>query len=397
MYIIRITTVVLLLALCTSLIFPAPAYASSLAGDSGGVLNDLAGLLGSLFNNLLGSLLNNLFHINPSSPVNSNTQSGVPTGSEKVIGFYAEWYGNDTSSYDDLVKHTNSIGIIAPFWGTLHGDGSVTDRGGNDHASVIKYAHNAKVTMLLMVNNANQNAPEKGIHAVLMNSSLRKTAIDNLEALIKNNGLDGVNIDFESVPANDRDNLTDFMRELSARLKPKGYIVSIDVFPKHNEENDVSAAYDYASLAQYADKIILMTYDYHGSWNDPGSVADIRSVEKDLKYALALMPKSKVYLGIAGYGYDWSSKGVESLEYGTIQNLINRFSATIQWDDASKSPHFSYTGPDGVIHQVWYESSQSLKFKLNLVSNYDIAGIALWKLGEEDPDSWPIIKANLNR
>lgn len=387
MYTKKIIPILLLLVLCTSFIIPAPAYASSLTGDTGGLLGSLSALF--------GNLLNNLLHINPSAPVNSTTLNRVPTGSKNVIGFYAEWYGDDTSSYDDLVKHTDAIGTIAPFWATLHEDGSVTDRGGNDHASVAKYARNNKVTTLLMVNNAKQNSQDKGIHAVLANSSLRKTAIDNLEAYIQKYGLDGINIDFESVPANDRDNLTAFMQELSARLKPKGYIVSIDVFPKHNEENDIAAAYDYASLAQCTDKIILMTYDYHGGWSDPGSVADIRSVEQDLKYALTFIPKSKLYLGIAGYGYDWSSKGVESLEYSAIQNLINRFGSDVQWDDASKSPHFSYTGPDGVTHQVWYENSQSLKYKLDLVNNYDISGIALWKLGEEDPATWQVIKANL--
>ncbi|BBB91964.1 MAG TPA: glycosyl hydrolase family 18 protein [Methylomusa anaerophila] len=376
----------LLLAMCTSFIIPVPAYASP-SGDTGGFLGNLFGLL--------SNLLNSLFHINPTSPVSSTTPNQGPTGSKDVIGFYAEWWGSDTSSYNDLVKHTDSIGTIAPFWATLQEDGSVTDRGGNDHASVVKYAHDHKITALLLVNNAKNNNPEKGIHAILSNPSLRRTAIDNLEAYIEKYGLDGINVDFESVPAKDRDNLTAFMRELSARLKPQGYIVTIDVFPKHNEENDVAVAYDYPQLAQYADKIILMTYDYHGSWNGPGSIADIRSVEQDLKYALTTIPKNKLYLGIAGYGYDWSSKGVESLEYGAIQNLIDRFGVNPQWDDASKSPHFSYTGPDGIRHQVWYENSQSLKYRLDLVNKYDIAGIAIWKLGEEDPAYWQLIKASL--
>lgn len=111
------------------------------------------------------------------------------------------------------------------------------------------------------------------------------------------------------VPAGDRDNLSAFIRELAARFKPQGKIVSIDVFPKHNEENDVATAYDYKQFGQYADRIILMTYDYHAGWNGPGGIADIRSVEADLKYALTMMPKNKVYPGIAGYGYDCSSKG----------------------------------------------------------------------------------------
>lgn len=56
--------------------------------------------------------------------------------------------------------------------------------------------------------------------------------------------------------------------------------------------------------------------------------------------------------------------------------------------------HFSYT-EDGLTHQVWYEDSRSLKYKVDLVNDYDIAGIAIWKLGDEDPDFWQVIKNNL--
>jgi spore germination protein len=48
-------------------------------------------------------------------------------------------------------------------------------------------------------------------------------------------------------------------------LKPQGYIVSIDVFPKQDKSKDVSIAYDYAQLAKSADEIMIMTYDNHGS------------------------------------------------------------------------------------------------------------------------------------
>jgi spore germination protein len=384
--------IVLLLVLCVSIVMPIPAYASPQADSSSstGLINTIVDLLASIF------------HIDLKQPNIPSTTHPIPsqskgTGSKDILGFYAEWYGDDTSSYDDLTKHVDSIGTIAPFWSTLHGDGSVTDRGGNNHPAVMNYAHNNKVTTLLMVNNAKQNDPNAGIHEVLANPSLRKIAIDNLDANIKKYGLDGINIDFEMVPASDRDNVTAFMRELSARLKPEGLLVTIDVLPKHNEDNDVAAAYDYAKLAQYSDKIILMTYDYHAGWNNSGPVAGINSVDNDLKYALSLIPKNKIYLGVASYGYDWSSKGTESLEFGEIQKVINRYGLKVQWDETSKSPHFSYTGADGVDHQVWYENSQSLQYKINLVNNYDIAGIALWKLGDEDPLSWQVIQNSLKQ
>lgn len=386
-------TVFLLLVLCASFMLPVPVYAAPAGGDSS------KGIFGVILT-FFGDLLNGLLPVTPSAPISSPSGTSpavnVPTGAKEVIGFYAEWWGDDTASYNDMVKHRDSIGTIAPFWATLKGDASVADRGGKDHASVVKYAKANTITTLLLVNNEKQNGSVKPIHTVLSSPTLRKKAIDNLEAYIRKYDMDGINIDFEEVPASDRNNLTAFMKELSSRLKPQGYLVTIDVFAKHNEDNDVSAAYDYAKLAQYADKIMIMTYDYHGSWGGPGAVADIAMVERDLQYALSLIPKNKLYLGIPGYGYDWSSKGVESLEYEAIQKLITRFGSTVQWDDASKSPHFNYTA-DGIAHQVWYENSHSLLFKLDLVKKYDIAGIALWKLGGEDSEFWPLIKTRFGK
>jgi spore germination protein YaaH len=274
----------------------------------------------------------------------------------------------------------------------MQADAQITDRGGDDHAAVVRFAHQHGISVLLLVNNAKQTGGESPAHTVLADPALRSAAIANLEAYIKKYGLDGVNIDFEMLSAQDRDNLTAFMRELSSRLRPQGYIVSIDVFPKQDESDDLAAAYDYARLADYADKIMLMCYDYHGTWSGPGPIADIGWVENNLKYALRFIPRHKLYLGIAGYGYDWSDNGVESLEYGPLQSLVQRFNATVRWDEPSQSPHFSYTGPDDKIHTVWFENRYSLKFKLALADRYGLAGVSLWKLGQEDPGYWPEFK-----
>lgn len=218
----------LLIVLFSGMFLPTAGYAFSLTSptvnDDGNksMLNVLAGLF-------LSDLLTKIFHIDLGSlSGTTNPTKTTAAGSKEVIGFYAEWWGTDTSSYDDLAKHKDAIRTIAPFWATLQEDGSLSNRGGNDHASVVNYAQNNNITPLLMINNAKQDSQDRGIHAVLSNSSLRTAAIRNIEDYIKQYKLAGINIDFEMVSAADRDNLTAFMRELSARLKPQGYIVSTD-------------------------------------------------------------------------------------------------------------------------------------------------------------------------
>ncbi|WP_425060910.1 hypothetical protein SCACP_16690 [Sporomusa carbonis] len=381
-----------------------PAYAFSVSdllgqttgsNDSSGLTNmgTGKGLIDILLGLVLSKFLGSAFNSPADGPTKDSPANGLSNAlSKEFVGFYAEWWDTDVSSYNSMVKNADVIKTIAPFWATMQADGTINDRGGNDHASVVKTAHQNNITTLLLVNNAKQDSATPPVHTVLATPALRTTTINNLEAYIKKYDLDGINIDFEMVPAEDRDNLTAFMRELSARLKPQGYIVSIDVFPKQDESNDVAAAYDYAELAKYADKIMIMTYDNHGMWSGPGPIADIRWVENSLKYALKYIPKNKLYLGIAAYGYDWSANGVQSLEFKPIMDLAQRYGAAVKWDDASKSPYFSYTSNDGTAHTIWFENSESLKYKLALVTKYDIAGAAMWKLGEEDPAFWPVLR-----
>ena len=355
------------------------------APSGNGLVDMLLGIMGNFFGDILT--------LPQDIQKKIKFPSGINTSSPKeLIGFYAEWWATDTASFNSLYKNTDVIKTIAPFWATLEEDGTLTDRGGNDHESVIDFAHKNNVSVLLLVNNAKQQDSQSSIHKILATPSLREKAIDSLESYIKKYKLDGINVDFEMVDAQDRENLSTFMQELSARLKPQGYIISIDVFPKQDESNDVSIAYDYAQLAKYADKIILMTYDNHGTWSDAGPIADIDWVEKNLKYALKFIPKNKLYIGLAAYGYDWSSKGVESLEHKAITKLMQDFNRSAIWDTSSKSPHFDYTDSNGIKHQVWFENSESLKYKIDLVTKYDIAGAAMWKLGEEDPNTWNVLR-----
>ena len=399
------TIYLMVIVLVTLILIPVtPVFAFSLAdllaqttginGDgSTATLTSGHGFFAVLMGLVVGKLLGQVFKVAPELTGKSDLPANLTNKNTKeVVGFYAEWWGTDTSSFTAMSKNVDVIKTIAPFWATLQEDATVTDRGGDDHAAVVKFAHQNSISALLLVNNVLQGSSDHPIHTVLSSTALRAKAIDNLEAYIKKYDLDGINIDFEMVPAEDKNHLSAFMRELAARLKPQGYIISIDVFPKQDETNDVAIAYDYSELAKYADKIMLMTYDYHGSWSGAGPIADIRWVENNLKYALEFIPKDKLYLGIAGYGYDWSSKGVESLEYGPLMKLAEGFNISPLWDEQSKSPHFSYTGADGIKHQVWYENSESLKYKLDLVNKYNIAGTALWKLGEEDPGYWQIFK-----
>ncbi|MGE5627623.1 MAG: chitinase, partial [Solirubrobacterales bacterium] len=96
-------------------------------------------------------------------------------------------------------------------------------------------------------------------------------------------------------------------------------------------------------------------------------------------------------------GYDWSSNGTKAYGINGMYNLAAANNAAVLWDDISKSPYFSYTDASGIAHNDWFENSQSVQYKLDLVTSYNLSGISIWRLGLENPDYWTSIKTKLNR
>jgi spore germination protein len=137
-----------------------------------------------------------------------------------------------------------------------------------------------------------------------------------------------------------------------------------------------------------------LAYDEHFSVSGP--VASIGFVRRVLNYAVTVMPRPKIKLGMAVYGYDWEVSGgmPRSLTYKEAIEAARQHNATIVYDEQAQEPTFTYTA-NGSRHIVWFENARSFSAKLDLVFEYDLGGIAVWRLGQEDPRIWIVIRNRL--
>lgn len=243
-----------------------------------------------------------------------------------VLGFATYYYSGDSSSYNSMTTNTSTIDEIAT-------DTYTTDSYGNISGLVptnqITYANNTNIKTLAMITNNFDGSISK---TLLESSVNRQNLINNVLNALKMNGYKGVNVDLEGVYYYDRSYLTTFMQELYSALNPQGYYITISV-PAKTADNPTASwngAFDYASLAQCSDQIVLMTYDEHYPGGTPGSIASIGWVENVIKYASSVIPKEKIILGTAAYGYDWSSNGTKSYSISGIYNLASTYGASIQ-------------------------------------------------------------------
>lgn len=312
----------------------------------------------------------------------------------EVVGYYVENYPGDTASLKSLKSYGQSMTTVIPFLYSVGSDGRVT---GSFSQAPMSYAKSNGLKILASVHNIRSSSFSGGLaHQLLSSWTARHTAIDQIEAVLNKNGYNGVNIDFENVWPSDRANLSQFFRELSWRLRPKGYLVT-SAFPaktKDDRSDSWSGAYDYAAIAPYIDYAILMTYDEHYFGGAAGPIASIGWVRSVLKYATSVMPASKVVMGLAGYGYEWGPGLGNAVSFAQVEDRVSKYGAQPRWDAASQSPYLIYWKGSSK-YTVWYENNLSTAAKMNLVNEFGLRGAALWRLGVEDPVIWSRISSTL--
>lgn len=326
--------------------------------------------------------------------VSAVTLQSVTTSSpKKILGFTTYYYSGDTSSYNSMQSNASAIDEIATQTYTTDSTGVIT---GLIPSNQLTYANNNGIISLAMLQN---NFDGNIAKSVLENPTNRQALINNITTALKTNGYKGINVDLEGVFYYDRSYYTTFVKELYNTLKPLGYIITLAVPAKTSDSpsDGWSGAYDYAALSSYSDQVVLMTYDEHYPGGTPGAVASIGWVENVVKYAVTVIPKDKIILGTAAYGYDWNNGTTKAYSINGMNNLAAANNSTILWDSISKTPYFNFNDASGISHSCWFENAQSVNYKLDLVNNYGLAGIGIWRLGLENSDYWTSIKTKFNR
>jgi spore germination protein YaaH len=323
--------------------------------------------------------------------VSSTLVRNILSTSTIVLGYDS----GDNTGYNTIQNYSKYIDEVATDTFNVDGIGNI---GGTAPADEVNYLNANSIQAMAMINN---NFDANIARNILENPSNRERLINNLASILKSNNYKGVKVDIENIYSYDRSYFTTFMQELYNTLSPLGFEISVDVPAKTSDTiyDEWIDAYDYAQIAKYSDEITLMAYDEHCAGGSAGPIASIGWVQSVLDYATTVIPKEKILLGIAAYAYDWPSNGEKATAYSINEaySIASKYGAAIKFDDNSKSPYFNYTDSSGIYHSVWLENSTSIGYKLDLVNEHNLSGIAMWKLGLESSDFWATISTKLNK
>ena len=310
--------------------------------------------------------------------------------------------GSTVSNLIQALNNTSGINIIGPTWFCFNGtDGNITSIANADY---VAYAHQVGVKVWAVFQNSSYpgGAPDGNTtDSILAYTSKREALIDQVITAVLDNGIDGINLDFEMILNTEEgaDNYIQFVRELSVACRNNGITFSID-----NYVPLYTMHYDRTEQARFADYLVIMGYDEYGSFStEAGPVASIPFVKQGIEDTLELIggDSSKVINAIPFYTVVWNDSipYEDTVSMPTAKEYLSKYpdATVITWNDELGYNYGYYTSPlNGVTYSLWIEDDESIAEKLELMNQYDLAGVALWKLQQETGDVWPAIAAYVN-
>ncbi len=315
-----------------------------------------------------------------SRALETNSAAKIPENQDQeVYGFYVNWDEHSKISFN---KNKESITTLVPEWMQVTPDLKVKS---SIDPSIVKEAEEHQIKVLPLVNNYIDGKWNSDVlHRLFTVPGAEDRFIEEMIFYVKANNFDGINIDFEAVKPSDRDHFTQFMSKVYKAFHKVDLMVTLDVPP-----NDES--YDYASLAKYADRVIVMLYDQHYAMSEPGPVAQTHWVKENLNQID--IPSEKLIAGLGTYGYNWeenSSEPAAEMTFGDIMKMGREANLHINWSMEAGNPYLRYK-QNGKNHTVWFLDAATFYNQMNLALNSGSTGIAIWRLGSEDPSIWSFL------
>jgi len=290
----------------------------------------------------------------------------------------------DPESVNDLKTHIKGINLIFPDWLSFTGQSNEVEE--KIDSSFLKYLKRKNVTIFPRISNVDDGGNWYGeSFDTYINDPLNRKTLSNtiLKTLQKYN-LKGINLDFESLGIDAKNNYVDFILQLKEILQKNNMYLSVDV-PMNDE------AFDYEAIGKIADSVVLMAYDEHYSGGTSGPITSKDWFENGINDFMGMVPKDKIIVALGQYSYDWNvskKTTADAISFDESMVLAKEVGADIETDKQAVNSEFSYQASGGDKHEVWMLDAISLWNEMCVIEEKGIKGVSVWRLGMEDPSIW---------
>jgi spore germination protein YaaH/5-hydroxyisourate hydrolase-like protein (transthyretin family) len=357
-----------------------------------------------------------------SLPANSANQP------RKILTGWIPYYGMKTA-LPAALNNADLIKEVMPFWYTLKFDGKtkaavISDlyAPANPSVPIATPLAAMRAAGFQIIPTITDGTDKLVLANLLANAGTRTAIAKTISDFVLANNYDGIDLDFEGFAFVDGNTTwakttplwVAFVKELSALLHSNNKLLSVSS-PYNFNPTEVQKGYTvyaWPQIAPHIDRLRIMTYDY--SVAKVGPIGPITWTEKTVAYATSIMPASKVYVGLAGYGRDWVNKVdgvcpapfINAIKVGAkaatfvmrdAAALAASYQVTPVYDEKAGEATFTYTKTyEGTTaaglsttctatRTAWYQNAQSYLIRSALVAKYKLGGVTAWTLGMEEP------------
>ena len=328
--------------------------------------------------------------VTPESSFEAPVYTSITMDEKVRLGFHQVTRQEANNTLESYVSVTKDMNVIVPTWfNVISDDGTYNSLASKEY---VDKAHEMGLQVWAMVENVSTQESVKNLNTktLMSSTSTRRKLIENLMKEADTYGFDGFNLDFESLKAEAGPHYVQFIRELSVSCRQKGLVLSVDNYVP----SPYSAFYNRREQGIVADYVIVMGYDEHYAGGDAGSVASISYVKDGIENTLKEVPKEKVINAVPFYTRVWTvNEGkTTSKAYGIAdaRQWVADNHVDLTWDQELGQFYGSTVNGNGEQY-IWMEDEKSMALKIGLVKDFDLAGVACWKLGFESSDIWDIV------
>lgn len=289
----------------------------------------------------------------------------------------------------DSIANISGVNVISPTW--FYIQDTAGNIGNIASADYVSLAHEKGLKVWGLIDNFTADVSTT---ETLSQLASRQNIIQQLVQTALSVGLDGINVDFESLSEDAGPHFLEFLRELSIECHKNNLVVSVD----NPVPEDFTSHYDRKEQGLVVDYVIIMGYDEHYVGSDAGSVASLPWVEQGVQDTIAEVTSERTILAIPFYTRLWKTTGgavtSEAIGMDEAQNVLSTNGVEVAWD-GSVGQNYATFEQDNSTYQIWLEDAQSIAEKVKLIQKYNLAGVAQWKLGFENSSIWQTISDNL--
>ena len=320
----------------------------------------------------------------------------IPQIAGEKVSIVWDYYSESKVAPDRSGSSYEGVNVVSPSFFVLKklGKGEIVDKVGTDGKEYIQWAkgNNYKIWAMFANDSMIETTSE-----IINDYKVRKQTIEKIVDLAVKYGLDGINLDFENIYQEDKDAFTRFVVELYPRLKDVGMTLTVDVTAPDGGET-WSLCYDRDALADNCDYLVFMAYDQNNdSSTKAGPVAGYNWVRTNVEKFLGQedVAKEKLILAIPFYTRLWTENSEGKVVKTSIVNMkdvdnVIKGKGTTTWNETTRQDYIEYKQGNNTC-KIWIENLNSIKEKLNLVIEKDLAGVAFWAKDRESSDVWQLI------